>query len=777
MYILCNVGTMRPRILLEMKKDSLVSENIGSIVNSIVNSQPLSSKIDISKIFFGTQLADLNNLFSEISFDITNSVSNLIQPLGKMVQDNSAHITLHGLEKRSPAPWAFSLIDTVSVKIDKADLVFSGDRSLKTIVEVSLGLPFPVDVNIPYIALNAYLQKSLVITPSFGLYMSGLNPVLNLEVVSEMHDSDDLANEIVQVVDVIFNGETSTQRFYVENISLGSSPNDTISSFSKVEIGVPADVILKPAHDEMLSLFNRPLAELLRSIDFKLNRLELMAIPNRSLILASPLVFKSGLIISLSGLQYIGVSLGLDGIPFTSVEIPSFSLKHGVNSFNLSLNAHFLSSDSIQYKVAEFFDHLQKHLGETDEILTVNGLVFGVNPSNPIKFLSRALIKLASSKIFTRDSINYFSKQILPSSLSFSDALKLDGLALDFTPEKVVKAGATGSTKSNALISLNFPFVKTDITVDSIDAFDISVSQLHISGNGPLAITSSVTVHDTDELANTVSNIVDESLHGLKIKESIGVRHIIFGASSTDTIDTFSKVCIQTGLEDILRPILNTKLNGSSYLNQISGSVSELNLKTAPNRSLNVSLVGKLQNGFSLTIKNLGFFGVSAGLNDFTPIFSVFGSVPNVIPGTNHLSLNSTVHFPSSPENRRKIAFIADEVYTGGFGSTKENITAIDLVFGASRDAAFRFLSKAAISVASSSVLTSDFKVYLLKLLGVDQGGNLTDLLSFSKAVINGAADPQSINFDIGFDIKKTGIQSKINLDYVETGIQLNDKL
>ena len=59
MYILCNVGTIRPRILLEMKKDSLVSENIGSIVNSIVNSQPLSSKIDISKIFFGTQLVHM----------------------------------------------------------------------------------------------------------------------------------------------------------------------------------------------------------------------------------------------------------------------------------------------------------------------------------------------------------------------------------------------------------------------------------------------------------------------------------------------------------------------------------------------------------------------------------------------------------------------------------------------------------------------------------------------------------------------------------------------
>jgi hypothetical protein len=90
MYILCNVGTMRPRILLEMKKDSLVSENIGSIVNSIVNSQPLSSKIDISKIFFGTQLA-FYSIHSPLGRPLSTSDADLVYSLEDKLADSEAN--------------------------------------------------------------------------------------------------------------------------------------------------------------------------------------------------------------------------------------------------------------------------------------------------------------------------------------------------------------------------------------------------------------------------------------------------------------------------------------------------------------------------------------------------------------------------------------------------------------------------------------------------------------------------------------------------------------
>lgn len=775
---------------MQVKRDDAVAGQVGSLVHNIANGQSLQNRILLSKIYFGTGPSDQNDLFSALSLDSTKVIEVLTRPISKLIRENSARITLdngNGLSKRDLIPWTFSLFDFVSVKVDRLDLAFSGDRSLRTGVGASIGIPFPVEINIPYLSLNALVERSVAISPSFSLSAKGSNPILNLDVLSELRDSDDLADEVAKVIDVILNGGSSSQHFGLENLVLGASASDAISAFSQVNIGVPVDVISKPAHDQMMKLFGGSVSELLRSIDLNLGDVKIGAAPDRKFLLDTPITFKSGLLLSLTGLHYIGLSLGLDGTLLTNVELPRFDLKPGSNKFDLSVKAQFPSSGAIQDKVGGLAGDLQHHLGETSQRLQISGLLFGSNPAKPIKFLNRAVINLASSHLFTPETADYFYKMIIPSSsgISLANSVKLDGAAIEFSEsEKIIKAGLIGSTKANISVSVALPYVSVSSKLNSVDSFGVTLDNLKLSGTGPFDLHSAVRVHDTDALADNVANLVEDIAAGRTLSSTFGVRQLNFGASSSDFVDTFSKVTLDFNLERLLRPILNSNYTISSVLELLNVSPSGLDVKTAPARSLDVFLQGKLDNGFSLSLKNLGFFGLSAGFDHFNaasfpPILSVFGSAANVNPGQNDFSLRTNVFFPSNSENQKRVAVFAQQLYNGGLGTTKENLTATGLLFGASKDASFKFLSKAALSVASSSFLTDGVKVSLLNLLGVGKGGRLFDLFSFSKLNVDGSSDTaHSVNFDLGMAIKNTGsLRSSIHFGHLDADIGLNDKL
>ena len=184
---------MQPRLKINVNKDPKVSDKIKSIVNAITAGMPMD-QVSISAIKFGSGPNDSNDLLTDVSFDINSSIQGIVRQVPLSIP-----VTLSSIRKRSSSFLSFKLLDLVGIDINSLDINFSPDGNIKAGVPVALALPFPVDLNIPYISFNSRISQNPFANILFGLKFSGLNPSLNLTVDTSIKDSDICRKELANL--------------------------------------------------------------------------------------------------------------------------------------------------------------------------------------------------------------------------------------------------------------------------------------------------------------------------------------------------------------------------------------------------------------------------------------------------------------------------------------------------------------------------------------------------------------------------------------------------
>ena len=601
----------------------------------------------------------------------------------------------------------------------------------------------------------------------FGLKFSGLNPSLNLTVDTSIKDSEGLSERVGEFVTHIVNGTPLSDTFGIDSLVLGASSADSIAAFSKIRLDVPLNPIVNPLHDEFVKLKSSSIISLLSPLDLKTGPVKIGAAVDRAALLDAAVSFNNAWPVRLRGLGYIGLSLGLDDTSITSIEIPGLAISQGINQLDLKVRAHFPSSEEIKKKVGVFSQDLMDHFGNTMQSISVSRLVFGPSSQVSFKFLSRGLLKIASSYIFSKEALDYFKKALSPlSQISIQDAIALHGLSLAFSPSKIISAGIKGLTKTNISVAVDLPFVGINTALDSTPAFDIQVSPVIVSGSGPVDLNTQVSVHDSDELATKIDSVVDHLLQKVDQSGKIGFSNLIFGQSSTDSIDAFSQINLAFNIDSLLSPIKNSQFNSSSLLKKIDLTFGGIEAQMKPNRIVDVNLNGKLNNGFSVNLTGLGYYSLNAGLDD-VGILSVSGSAPDVYPGQNELNVNANVNFPSKPEIRSKVGHFVNDLIQKGLGSSKDNVTADTLLFGATQESSFKFLSRVRLSLPSSSILKPS-------LLSNSSGINF----NVQKVAIDGThSQSQSLHVDLDALIKNVGFNVGLDVPYASVQLGLNHNL
>ncbi len=732
-----------------------------------MNGSKISTKIAISKISFGSSFTDKNNLFSALSLDVTSLAENAVISFSKM----SVSQTGDSLMKRDGSYWNFTLLNSIGVGIDDIGFDFVGGSKLSTSVSATMSLPFNCDINLPYVSLGAHIDDTPFAAVSFGLALTGNTPTVKASFLVDINDSDSLASHVSKISEDILNDVISTQKFGVDSIILGASASDTMTGFSKVSANISAETILKPIKEVFKSILSVDLLSLTTAANATIENIKIGAAAGRNIVLESLIIFQSKIPVKISGIGFVGLSLGLDDTSIMSLEVPSeIDLSPGLNKLPIFIKALFPSSETIQEKVGTFSRNIQDHLGSTSEKLFVTGLTVGHDSGSSLQFLSKGLFKIASSYLFNPKTFEFFTNLLLSSPISFSD-LEVSSITLGFI-EKTINAGLTGSTNSSISIDIDLPFVSLGSSLDKTDAFDIAVSGLKVGGKGPLALQSAVGVKDSEELSDKIKNVFDAAIYGTEIPGSLGIKKLGFGISSSDYIDSFSKIVIDFGLKGVIGPLLSGSFNTSTILDKVGISPRGVEISSLPGKSIKADLTAGLNNGLALNITGLGYIGINLGL-DHIDILSVSGSIDNIIQGQNDLKLQTFVNFPSSDVIQNKVGSFADDLQKNGVGHTPQNITAGSLTFGSSKDNSFLFLSKAKLSFRSSSIITSDFIALITKALGLSS--SILNDFALTKAHINGETDPQSLLVDLGLDLKNVSLSVGLDLGYAGLALDLND--
>ncbi|KAJ3318027.1 hypothetical protein HDV06_000877 [Boothiomyces sp. JEL0866] len=763
-------GALSPRLNVQFGKDQKVPASLATFVQNFLNGQ-IPQSVSIGQIFFGTSPDDQNGLLSTTMVNVNPYLSN-IASYGAKIGKALSGVVISELQKRDGL-FSLDLFGEIKFALDQVDLSILPNKIIGVNIGSTLGLPFPVELNLPYVAVSLSIDKELFANVNLGLGLSAGNSALSLKPVVNINDSDNVAQNIASVVSDIVNGNTVTSDFGINQISFGASQSDTITAFSLLNVVVPIEKLMSAAGG---SLKIPSFKDFVNNYGISLGSLSVKAKPQRSVDLGTSLKFHNNFPVSLSGLNYITASAGIDDVKVVSVGLPGISLSPGSNLFNASISASFPSSAAIQQKVATFVSNVNNNLGHTSENLAVAGITFGFSQSEQFKFLSQAKFEIGSSAVINQNTVSDLTSLVQQKiNLNLGDIVSLKSLNAEFTKDKRIIASVGGSTSLNFPISIDLPYMILDASVDQVDGFYVGVTDLHLQGTGPLSISSTVTSPDTDSLAFKIASIVNAVENGNPLPGLIGGGKLIFGMDSNDNIDTFNQVMVNLNLENAARPIINNfpSVDIKEIFHGLGLKISEAGVAAKPNKVLTASASLSLTNNFQLGVKGLNYVFTGVGINTVEILEFYSPSFASISPGNQSLKVDMELHFPSSDIIKSTFGKFATDL-TENFGKTTEMISLSNLAFGFDEGSKFNFLSRSMIGAKSSAILNQNTLDAALDIAST-MGFNLSQIIDQVQVEDLDASfiENSNINAAIGANILMP-FEIALDMPYFTSGIALD---
>ncbi|KAJ3269132.1 hypothetical protein HDV01_001832 [Terramyces sp. JEL0728] len=719
-----SAGVLSPKLTVQFGSDQNVPTSLATFVQNFLDGQ-ISQPVSIGQIYFGGSANDQNGLLSATTVAVNSYLSNFAS-YGQKISNALSGVVISALQKRDTL-FSLNLFGNVNFALNQLDIAIQPNKVIGVNIGSTLGLPFPVDLNLPYVRVALNIDSELFANIDLGMALAAGNSALTLKPIVNVNDVDSLAQKIGSLVSDIANGNKLSSGVGVNQISFGMSQSESINAFSMLNVMVPVQKLIDSAGG---SLQVPSFKDFVNTYGISLGSLAIQAKQQRTVNLGTALKFNNHFPVSLSGLNYISTSAGIDNVEVVGVTIPGLSLLPGSNLFNTSIAATFPSSLAIQEKVGQFASNVNNNLGHTSENLAVAGITFGYSQSEQFKFLSQAKFEISSARIINQDTIDDLASLVQQKvNLNLADIVSIKSLNAEFTKDKKILASIGGSTAINFPITIDLPFVTLDATVDKVDGFSVGVSNLHLQGVGPLSIASVVGSPDTESLAFKIAAIVNAIENGTPLPGLIGGGKLVFGVDSQDNIDTFNQVFVNLNLETVARPIINNfpSVNVQDVFNDLGLKITQAAVAAKPNKVLAASASLSLTNNFELGIKGLNYVFTGVGINTIEILEFYSPSFASITPGTQSMAVDMQLHFPSSDLIKSTFGkFVSD--LTENFGKTTEMISLSNLAFGFDESSKFNFLSRSMIGAQSLSILNQKTLDAALEIAS-NMGFNLSQII------------------------------------------------
>ncbi|TPX55816.1 hypothetical protein PhCBS80983_g05003 [Powellomyces hirtus] len=434
--------------------------------------------------------------------------------------------------------------------------------SITASADLTLPLPFPVDLRVGYVFAGASLGSrrddmhplaDFSLANGLALRNSGFSANMVASLV--FTDQDATRNAVANIVDGLFQSGIKDGWVGVSGIDIGASPLDLITAFSKVNINLSIVRLLEQLHVPSPLDIN----SIAGSLSATLGKLEVATAPAASLDVTTTLGFTLPLPFAITfETSFFNARAMAGGVPLAALEIPGLSLSagHGGRSdLALKLRLKFLESDRAETEIARIVDNVL-HRNQADAIVGADGILFGASdsPDDWIRILSKAQVALPIDSV-------------LP---SFGLALPLDltrlPSALNTTIDSPVQLktlpGAQMSVKTAASFKLPFEvalkmgYVGVRVNVNGVGLVTVALPGLVADSKdarSSLSIDTNVRFESNSAVQRELAKVVEEILAG-KVSSEVGIDRLVFGVSESDVINTMSKANIALPVSAFYNP-------------------------------------------------------------------------------------------------------------------------------------------------------------------------------------------------------------------------------
>ncbi|KAJ3268477.1 hypothetical protein HDV01_002718 [Terramyces sp. JEL0728] len=575
-----NNGAMTPDVGLTLA--SGLSTKIDALLTAFMNGE-LSSKVGVQNLYFGTSANDKNDLLSQVSLPDLNS---LLAPVVKvagpavasLVKSSGATVT-----KRDTAPFVIKGPMGINLELNGAGLELLDGQKVNANLNVKLDLPAPFsktsfDVSIPYLGGSASLDQLPVSDFSLGLNVQGQNPSVALNTLLALKDSDELATEVNALLNAILKGSQVPGNAIVRGLTIGASAQDTNDALSAVTASLPLQNLIPSG----LSASSLDLNSLLTQLSPSIGNVGITTKPGKVLENTAAIKFNLPFPVTLKGVNYFTASAAIDQNALVDISSTSpISIASGTNELNAALDVHFPSSSAIQSSVSKFVNDLLNNIDKNFTVpftqdVTASNIAVGFSASQPLKALSKVVLKIDPNLLINQKNYNLVLKLINDKLAASSSGLLSNAFLKRFMMHAdngpIINGEIIGGLHQLLPITANIGYAKLNAQMDSVDLLEIGLNKaLTVAANAGDTVASVynyIKLSANPLVQKAVANFFDLVLAKKPVPDRVGGTGALIGASSdpADVIDTFQTVNLSFEVQpvvNIIYKLVNNLMNSN----------------------------------------------------------------------------------------------------------------------------------------------------------------------------------------------------------------------
>ncbi|KAF9134776.1 hypothetical protein BGW39_005863 [Mortierella sp. 14UC] len=622
---------------LKFNNDPIASAQLGALVNDFL-AGTLNQVVNIGNFNFGGPdnsttpvTIVMNNLFGGLALNlplmnvstvaIQQMITGFIQP----------HLPIDISNLGSGAgPSIMTYIQGLAVST-------APGHTLLIKPQISLPLPFALDLSIPYLSLDVNLDGNvlgqLFIADLIGSGSGNVAVSVGIGMVFRVPDPS-IPPTVAKIVNGITSGSSVDVTAGISNLAIGVSPSDAINTLNNLNLAVPISSVITGRIDvdsiiqKVIAMTSVSIAP--NAISLKVGTLAEMTIHEAAIaVLPNNLVTASinldmflGLPV-VANIGYFGLQLSLDGSNLAGVALSS-GLNYQGGKVQMQANTAISvgTGPSIAGKVADLVNAVIAHQAVHSSV-GVAGIVIGHSSDDIIDALSQVSVSFPLGGLIGAGAT-------LPPGLLDGILAKLGlavtDLSLATIPNAGLQVGARAAFLNPIPISLSVPFIGISGGLDKTDIVDVGLNDLGMTpGANSLQAKVNLGFNNAANAQAKVATFVGEVLGGQlgNTPEAITIHNLRIGASPTDYFDILSQIDISIPSRDILNKANLDAITAKLGLNlsQLSGNLLN-NLKIGA-ISANLDKAPVIDLGTSITVSNIslnaavniGYFGIDLALD------------------------------------------------------------------------------------------------------------------------------------------------------------------
>ncbi|KAF9583129.1 hypothetical protein BGW38_010194, partial [Lunasporangiospora selenospora] len=362
--------------------DAIASSQLGSLVTDFL-SGTLNQVVNIGNITFGTP--------GEPATGIAPVLNTLVSGLGiNLPLMNVSTVAIQQLVKGFIQPYLPIDISTLGQNTGSLMNYLKGlaistapGHTLLISPQIQLPLPFTLDLNIPYFALDINLDNNnlgqLFLANLVGSGTGQVDLSVGIGLVFR-EPSPEIPPLVARIVSGLFSGSGLDILAGVSNLAIGVSPSDAVNTLNNINIGVPISSVITGSLNtgnmigSILSQTDVTIAP--NAITVKVGTLAELIIHEAAIAVLPNNLVTAGIQLELflglpvvANIGYFGVQLNLDGSNLAHIDLTTgFNYDGGRAAMNAGLAISVGTGDDISTKVANLVNAVIAHQSVSSSI-------------------------------------------------------------------------------------------------------------------------------------------------------------------------------------------------------------------------------------------------------------------------------------------------------------------------------------------------------------------------------------------------------------------------